>query len=1057
MEYGIIVVNVIIVLVARLLEKSWRGVRCMLKVDITALGNSIREEYCNELENNRALNYEEKVLVLPNHTLMEEVQKKHQVLCMSLDTLARKIINKNENYKKYDVINRRRQELLVASLIEDKKENLSYFTAVLDKPGFVKAMTTLISQLSRSGLTEKEVDAFLECWEGKDPLQDKVPQIKNFYKEYLNTLKKDRGNGRQWFDIEGQYRLAIKTLEDEKVKLPWKKIYLSDFYSFDMLQLEFIRKLINLDGLDVKIGMPFEKERNAVFGAVANTVGFLVGIEHLKGKVDNYNKLEDKNTQKEAKKQATDFRDQIADNLWRENGAYQKMSTDSVFLNAFKSRDEEMRWALSKIKELLRCGASEDGEIQNGVAPSDIIVAVRKLNNYTGLRQIADEYGIPVSLPKTMALSSHPVAEFVQLLLDAALPNKKGADAYFAVLKCPWSKLFTQCETDGISSLRENKLYTSPAAVRQDLPENVAADGFVQIINEYIDAIGDKHTLREHYELLQDVFTKLSVETSLGALYKEQKLALQSLQASILTKSSLLHCASALVEDYEACGHGESKYTAQEWQELLVEAMQSENIVLERGRQDGVKITEVINLQGLTRPYVFILGMREHEFPSIENNEWIYNDLDRLEMIQYGIELPVKAMQFSEDAWFFAAAAVVAQKELYLSWHEDSEAGKSPYIEGIMQLFDGLQLKKGEDKLPASLEEFERKGLLCDKEWLEDKLQSAAVLTTAVKADVARNDKDADAYNGVLAEQIVIQQAKNAAGKRFSASTLEKYAACPFQFLGEKIWSKKEVTEQEEEVAATSKGTLLHNTLAAFVKTYLQKKISQNDLGMLEVRLNSIFEEECKKLVGDKIVDNELWKLEKQRIWQTLRRWLRFECAEQEAWQNYTPQAVEWNFEPVELVLENGDKVSLIGRIDRLDGDGEYIFITDYKQSTVPKDNALDNGLDMQMPIYMLAVNQSFAGGKKITGESYLDMKKFDHKPALVFVDTGNEKLPAPEGLVWEQEKDKYEKVIKDYISAIYAGKFMVAPKKCSDYCRLKDICRKSVLVQVEQEVQGDE
>ena len=125
----------------------------MLKVDITALGNSKREEYCNELENNGALTYEEKVLVLPNHTLMEEVQKKHQVLCMSLDTLARKIINKNDDYKKYDVINRRRQELLVASLIEEKKEDLSYFADVLDKPGFVKAMTTLISQLSRSGLT----------------------------------------------------------------------------------------------------------------------------------------------------------------------------------------------------------------------------------------------------------------------------------------------------------------------------------------------------------------------------------------------------------------------------------------------------------------------------------------------------------------------------------------------------------------------------------------------------------------------------------------------------------------------------------------------------------------------------------------------------------------------------------------------------------------------------------------------------------------------------------------------------------------------------------------
>ena len=359
--------------------------------------------------------------------------------------------------------------------------------------------------------------------------------------------------------------------------------------------------------------------------------------------------------------------------------------------------------------------------------------------------------------------------------------------------------------------------------------------------------------------------------------------------------------------------------------------------------------------------------------------------------------------------------------------------------------------------MPASLEEFERKGLLCDKQWLEDKLQSAAVLTTAVKADVARNDQNADAYNGVLTEQKVVQQAKNAAGKRFSASTLEKYAACPFRFLGEKIWSKKEVGEQEEEVAATSKGTLLHNTLAAFVKTYLQKKISQSDLGVLELRLNSIFEEECQKLIGNGIVDNELWKLEKQRIWQTLRRWLRFECADQEAWQKYTPQAVEWNFEPVELALENGDKVSLIGRIDRLDGDGEYIFITDYKQSKTPDASDLENGLDMQMPIYMLSVNQSFAGGKKVAGECYLSLK--DNKPnaALTFIDTGNANMPVPEGLVWEQEKDKYEKVIKDYISAIYAGKFMVAPKKCSDYCRLKDICRKSVLVQVEQEVQGDE
>lgn len=1036
----------------------------MLTVERVALGVSKREAYCEEIEKHTGLSYDEKVLVLPNHTLMDEVQKKHNVLCMSLDTLARKVINENNQYKKYDVINRRRQELLVASLIEDHKDELSYFAAVLDKPGFVKAMTTLISQLSRSGLTEEEVEGFLNCWIESDPISKKVEQVKAFYKKYLEEIKKDRGNGRQWFDIEGQYRLAIKTLENDKISLPWTKIYFSDFYSFDMLQLEFIRKLSNKDGVELKICMPYEKKREAVFGAVTNTLSYLVGMEHAKGKNDNFNDLKDCNEKNSGEKlsalklQATHFRQQIAFNLWRDNSEYQKISTDSVFLNAFKSRDEEMRWALSKIKELLRGKSTEAGEVaQAAVKPSDIILAVRKLNNYVGLRQIADEYGIPVSLPKTMALASHPVSEFVQLLLSSTMPTKAGADAYFAVLNCPWSKLFTQCETDGISSLREKKLYTSATAVRQDLPENVAADGLVQLINEYLDAMSTKHTLREHYELLQELFTKLSVEMILGALYKEQRLSLQSLQASILAKGTLLSCAAALVDDYEACGHGERTYDAQEWCEFLVEAMQSENIVLESGRQDGVKITEVINLQGLTRPYVFILGMREHEFPTIENNEWIYNNLDRIQMIQCGIEVPIKATQFLEDAWFFAAAVVAAQKELYLSWHEDGEGGKSPYLDGIMQLFSNLQINKDEDKLPASLSEFERKGLLCDKKWLQEKLQAAAVLTAAVNADMARNDQNTDAFNGVLADQEVVKQAKNTVGKDFSASALEKYAACPFQFLGERIWSKQENGEQEEEVAATATGILLHNTLANFVKTYLQQKISKVDYPLLEIRLQKVYEDECAKVVGNTIIDNELWKLEKEKIRQCLKRWLKVECEEQEAWKSYTPQAVEWIFKTDELVLEDGSKVSLNGRIDRLDGDGEYVFITDYKQSTVPAANALENGLDMQMPIYMLAVNHLFAGGKQIAGESYLSLKDDKRSAALVFAATGNEKLPAPKDLVWEQEKDKYEKLIKDYIAAIYAGKFKVAPKKCSKYCRLKDICRKSVLVNVEQEVQGDE
>ena len=1034
----------------------------MIKVEFAALGASKREDYCGELQNQE---YGKSILVLPNRTLIEEVEKKYNVCCMSMDTLARKILNQNKEYKEYDIINRRRQELLVGKLIEKHKDELAYFAAVLDKPGFVKAMTTLMSQLSRSGLTKEEVAGFLDCWEDNDPLQDKVTQVKAFYEHYLNTLERFRVNGRKAFDIEGQYRLAIEALRDEKLELPWGKIYFSDFYCFDMLQLEFVNKLGNHTGIELTICLPYEKGREAVFGAVTNTAACLVGMEKTRGKEDNFDYLKAEVKASGSKEQAKDFREQIAGNLWRESNEYSKLSTDSMFLNAFTSRDEEMRWNLSKIKELLRKTNTGKGQ-QEVIKPNDIVLAVRNLNNYVGLRQIADEYGIPVSLPKTMALVSHPVVEFTNLLLSAALPTKKGADAYFTALNCPWAKLFTQCNTEKLFSLREKKFYTSALDVRKDLPEDIAGDTFFQELHGYLDAINVRHTLREHYELLKEVFTKLAVENTLGALYKEQKLSLQSLQASVLAKNTLLRCACDLVSDYEACGYANYRYDAQEWAALLLEAVQNENIVLESGRQDGVKITDVINMRGLSRPYVFILGMREHEFPVIENNEWIYNDLDRIEMIQYGIELPIKATQYSEDAWLFAAALAVAQKELYLSWHVDSEAGKSPYVESVMQLFDNLVMGKGEEKQPASLGEFERNGLLCDEEWLRKKLQETAVITEAVKADSVRNDKDVkeSPYNGVLGNQETIKQAKDEVGKSFSATALEKYAACPFQFLGERIWSKREKGEQEEEVAPTVTGTLLHNTLASFVKTYLNKLIDKNDFPELELRLRNVYETECTKLIGDGIVDNELWKIEKQRILQKLIRWLKFECEDQEKWENYSPRAVEWRFggqnadaSAIELLLDDGSKIFLTGSIDRLDGDGEYVFITDYKQSSTPAEGDIDKGLDLQMPIYMLAASEKFVGGCKISGESYLKLKDDKRGATLVFVPTGNKKLPKPKNLVWEDERDKFERIIKEYIKEIYEGKFMVAPKKCSEYCRLKDICRKSLLRNVAQEVKGDE
>ena len=102
------------------------------------------------------------------------------------------------------------------------------------------------------------------------------------------------------------------------------------------------------------------------------------------------------------------------------------------------------------------------------------------------------------------------------------------------------------------------------------------------------------------------------------------------------------------------------------------------------------------------------------------------------------------------------------------------------------------------------------------------------------------------------------------------------------------------------------------------------------------------------------------------------------------------------NGKPLYLTLSDGSDVSLIGRVDRIDSDGEHAFITDYKSGTPPTGSAMEQGLDLQLPVYLLAV------------------------AAL-----------------------SKEQLVKDYIEKIYAGDFALAGcRRCDVYCPLHDICR---------------
>ena len=240
----------------------------MAKLFITPLGNSCRKKFCEELQE---IEYGIGAIVLPNRIVMDDVRKKYaNVEAIGIDTLATKILNMN-GYVTFHQINRRSQELIVEDFLHTlaEQKQLDYFGELIEKHGFIKAMTSLVGQLSRSGSTQQEIINVLLDWGRSGNLGQKDKEVALLYQFYRQYLK-----NKQWFDLEGKYRLALYVLQDEQAKLPWQRLYFCDFYSYDALQLELIKALSKR--CKVQIGLCYEKnlegtEREKLFAATKST------------------------------------------------------------------------------------------------------------------------------------------------------------------------------------------------------------------------------------------------------------------------------------------------------------------------------------------------------------------------------------------------------------------------------------------------------------------------------------------------------------------------------------------------------------------------------------------------------------------------------------------------------------------------------------------------------------------------------------------------------------------------------------------------------------------
>ena len=272
----------------------------------------------------------------------------------------------------------------------------------------------------------------------------------------------------------------------------------------------------------------------------------------------------------------------------------------------------------------------------------------------------------------------------------------------------------------------------------------------------------------------------------------------------------------------------------------------------------------------------------------------------------------------------------------------------------------------------------------------------------------------------------------------FSASQLESYLHCRFQFFMNYVLEIKPVNDDDQLMEnAIQRGTDLHRFLESLEQLNLQ-----DDRGRLELVDIVIANEMRAELVGQSEADLGLQMIEIARTKRKLRTYVRQATDYDARGASSKPRFFEVAFGreeseyPALQLGEGSDLVRLQGKIDRIDwvesDNGPAFRVIDYKTGAIPKIKDVKAFVKLQLPLYALAVERLGLAGaaEQLFDLAYWELKDKGFKP--VKIDD------------WPAYRDQLVPAVIDAVKSLRAGGFEVSSsdKDCTRYCDFSNACR---------------
>ena len=542
----------------------------------------------------------------------------------------------------------------------------------------------------------------------------------------------------------------------------------------------------------------------------------------------------------------------------------------------------------------------------------------------------------------------------------------------------------------------------------------------------------------------------------------------------------------------------------------LERCLKAQTLAISAGDRDGLRVLEATDVRGLRFRVMFIAGMNEGSFPLRASRDWLYPHEERERLKKHGLVLEdISTETLLKEEHYFYQCACRATERLYLTRPLAADDGietvPSYYIEELRRAIAPAELVRTQIRsdidshdlhsISSALElaaKLVRQNAGHGQRARADEVLSPVVskelLTRArqemymsdsllrrVAIEVQRGGDAFGPYDGQITNSDLRALLASHFGPEYvySASGLSAYGNCAFKFFAGRVLRLEPRNEAALDLPAIDAGKLLHDVLRRFFERHRKQYLPSLDREKLRLEIIDVADEvfkEHESLVPP--LNERIWKIDceirKLILEQVLLHDLRLQQRTQP--RGMLPTYFELSFgrpsqasDPSSKLDylkiprpgdESSEAASIQGQIDRVDVSESCrsIVAYDYKTSHGAKLKDMSAGRQLQIPIYLAALEQLFLPSFELAGGGYYRLRGRGqrlneglYRKMLSDCTNVTSYTAMVDDIEWQRIRREVTRRVWQFIDRMRAGDFRVRPsegKKTCKFCDHSAVCR---------------